>query len=200
MSSPAEKSVEDLPLSAGAVDATAGGPRIRSPRSRRARVAQTWLAHRSTCLTSVASNRPSFEESIDETLHKRWVSKSPCVELLLPRYPLRRSRAERLFLHRALRARGSSPYAVVVADLPRSKARARRYEPKVSRMFTDLRRARDVRKRWRIVAPSRPIHASDTGSTRTAIRARRLLMRCWQAFWKIAGSSSQGMWQRPERS
>ncbi|HEX9460048.1 MAG TPA: citrate/2-methylcitrate synthase [Thermoanaerobaculia bacterium] len=101
-------------------------------------------------LASVAVESAELEESIEETLHKRWTPKMPhAVELLRAALILCADHELNVssFTARCVASAGSSPYAVVVAGLTAIEgAKHGGMSEKVESMFTDLRRTRDVRK------------------------------------------------------
>ncbi len=101
-------------------------------------------------LTSVAAESAELEESIEETLHKRWTPKMPhAVELLRAALILCADHELNVssFTARCVASAGSSPYAVVVAGLTAIEgAKHGGMSEKVESMFADLRRTRDVRK------------------------------------------------------
>jgi len=101
-------------------------------------------------LTSVAVESAELEDSIEDTLHKRWVPKTPhAVELLRAALILCADHELNVssFTARCVASAGSSPYAVVVAGLTAIEgAKHGGMSEKVESMFDDLRRARDVRK------------------------------------------------------
>ena len=101
-------------------------------------------------LTSVAAESAELEESIEETLHKRWTPKMPhAVELLRAALILCADHELNVssFTARCVASAGSSPYAAVVAGLTAIEgAKHGGMSEKVESMFTDLRRTRDVRK------------------------------------------------------
>jgi citrate synthase len=101
-------------------------------------------------LTSVAAESPELEDSIEETLQKRWIPKMPHAVALL-RAALILCADHELnvssFTARCVASAGSSPYAVVVAGLTAIEgAKHGGMSEKVESMFTDLRRSRDVHK------------------------------------------------------
>jgi citrate synthase len=101
-------------------------------------------------LTSVAVESAELEGSIEETLHKRWIPKTPHASelfraalILCADHELNVSS----FTARCVASAGSSPYAAVVAGLTAIEgAKHGGMSEKVESMFADLRRARDVRK------------------------------------------------------
>jgi citrate synthase len=145
------KSVEDLPFVSraqsmlplvGARDPLAYDLRPRA-------VAQTgWRIV--NLLASVAVESAELEDSVEETLHKRWIPKTPhAVELLRAALILCADHELNVssFTARCVASAGSSPYAVVVAGLTAIEvAKHGGMSEKVEAMFDDLRRARDVRK------------------------------------------------------
>ena len=145
------KSAEDLPFVSRAQSMLplvgAGDPLAYDLRPRA--VAQTgWRIV--NLLTSVAVESAELEESIEETLHKRWTPKMPhAVELLRAALILCADHELNVssFTARCVASAGSSPYAVVVAGLTAIEgAKHGGMSEKVESMFTDLRRTRDVRK------------------------------------------------------
>ena len=145
------KSVEDLPFVSraqsmlplvGSRDPLAYDLRPRT-------VAQTgWRIV--NLLTSVAVESAELEESVEETLHKRWIPKTPhAIELLRAALILCADHELNVssFTARCVASAGSSPYAVVVAGLTAIEgAKHGGMSEKVESMFGDLRRTRDVRK------------------------------------------------------
>jgi citrate synthase len=145
------KSVEDLPFVSraqsmlplvGARDPLAYDLRPRA-------VAQTgWRIV--NLLASVAVESAELEDSVEETLHKRWIPKTThAVELLRAALILCADHELNVssFTARCVASAGSSPYAVVVAGLTAIEgAKHGGMSEKVEAMFDDLRRARDVRK------------------------------------------------------
>jgi len=101
-------------------------------------------------LTSVAVESADLEDSIEETLHKRWIPKTPhAMELLRAALILCADHELNVssFTARCVASAGSSPYAVVVAGLTAIEgAKHGGMSEKVESMFTDLRRTRDIRK------------------------------------------------------
>ncbi len=101
-------------------------------------------------LTSVAVESSELEESIEETLHKRWIPKTPhAAELFRAALILCADHELNVssFTARCVASAGSSPYAAVVAGLTAIEgAKHGGMSEKVDSMFADLRRARDVRK------------------------------------------------------
>ena len=101
-------------------------------------------------LVSVAVESAELEDSVEETLHKRWIPKTPhAVELLRAALILCADHELNVssFTARCVASAGSSPYAVVVAGLTAIEgAKHGGMSEKVEAMFDDLRRARDVRK------------------------------------------------------
>jgi citrate synthase len=145
------KSAEDLPFVSRAQSMLplvgAGDPLAYDLRPRA--VAQTgWRIV--NLLTSVAVESAELEESIEETLHKRWTPKMPhAVELLRAALILCADHELNVssFTARCVASAGSSPYAVVVAGLTAIEgAKHGGMSEKVESMFTDLRRSRDVHK------------------------------------------------------
>ncbi len=145
------KSAEDLPFVTRAQSMLplvgAGDPLAYDLRPRA--VAQTgWRIV--NLLTSVAAESAELEESIEETLHKRWTPKMPhAVELLRAALILCADHELNVssFTARCVASAGSSPYAVVVAGLTAIEgAKHGGMSEKVESMFTDLRRSRDVHK------------------------------------------------------
>ncbi len=145
------KSAEDLPFVSraqsmlplvGARDSLAYDLRPRA-------VAQTgWRIV--NLLTSVAAESADLEDSIEETLQKRWIPKTPhAVELLRAALILCADHELNVssFTARCVASAGSSPYAVVIAGLTAIEgAKHGGLSEKVESMLTDLRRTRDVRK------------------------------------------------------
>lgn len=101
-------------------------------------------------LASVAAESAELEESIEETLQKRWIPKMPhALELLRAALILCADHELNVssFTARCVASAGSSPYAVVVAGLTAIEgAKHGGMSEKVESMFTDLRRSRDVHK------------------------------------------------------
>jgi citrate synthase len=101
-------------------------------------------------LTSVAVESADLEDSVEETLHKRWIPRTPhAVELLRAALILCADHELNVssFTARCVASAGSSPYAVVVAGLTAIEgAKHGGMSEKVESMLADLRRARDVRK------------------------------------------------------
>jgi citrate synthase len=101
-------------------------------------------------LTSVAVESAELEDSIEETLHKHWIPKTPhAVELLRAALILCADHELNIssFTARCVASAGSSPYSVVVAGLTAIEgAKHGGMSEKVESMWNDLRRARDVRK------------------------------------------------------
>jgi citrate synthase len=145
------KSVEDLPFVSraqsmlplvGARDPLAYDLRPRA-------VAQTgWRIV--NLLTSVAVESAELEDSIEETLRKHWIAKTPhAVELLRAALILCADHELNVssFTARCVASAGSSPYAVVVAGLTAIEgAKHGGMSEKVESILTDLRRSSDVRK------------------------------------------------------
>src|SRR5215212_8664298 len=101
-------------------------------------------------LASIAAESAELEETIEETLHKRWLPRAAhAVELL--RAALIVSADHELnvssFSARCVASAGANPYAVVVAGLAAIEgAKHGGISARVETMFDELRRARDVRK------------------------------------------------------
>ncbi len=145
------RSVEDLPFVSraqsmlplvGARDPLAYDLRPRA-------VAQTgWRIV--NLLTSVAVESAELEDSIEETLRKHWIPKTPhAVELLRAALILCADHELNVssFTARCVASAGSSPYAVVVAGLTAIEgAKHGGMSEKVESMLNDLRRPADVRK------------------------------------------------------
>src|SRR5436305_2339960 len=145
------KSVEDLPFVSraqsmlplvGARDPLAFDLRPRA-------VAQTgWRIL--NLLASIAAESSELEETIDETLQKRWVPRTPHAAELL-RAALIVSADHELnvssFAARCVASAGANPYAVVVAGLAAIEGTKHGgLGARVETIFDELRRARDVRK------------------------------------------------------
>jgi citrate synthase len=98
----------------------------------------------------VAVESADLEDSVEETLHKRWIPKAPhAVELLRAALILCADHELNIssFTARCVASAGSSPYAVVLAGLTAIEgAKHGGMSEKVESMFDDLRRARDIRK------------------------------------------------------
>src|SRR5216684_6954234 len=101
-------------------------------------------------LTSVAVESAELEDSIEETLRKHWIPKTPhAVELLRAALILCADHELNVssFTARCVASAGSSPYAVVVAGLTAIEgAKHGGMSEKVESMLNDLRRPADVRK------------------------------------------------------
>lgn len=101
-------------------------------------------------LSSIAAESSELEDSIEETLHKRWVPRTlHSTELL--RAALIVSADHELnvssFSARCVASAGANPYAVVVAGLAAIEGiKHGGISARVETMFDELRRARDVRK------------------------------------------------------
>jgi citrate synthase len=101
-------------------------------------------------LASIAAESSELEETIDETLHKRWVPRTAHAAELL-RAALIVSADHELnvssFTARCVASAGANPYAVVVAGLAAIEGTKHGgISARVERMFDELRRARDIRK------------------------------------------------------
>jgi citrate synthase len=101
-------------------------------------------------LASTAAESSELEETIDETLHKRWVPRTPHAAELL-RAALILSADHELnvssFAARCVASAGANPYAVVIAGLAAIEgSKHGGIGARVETMFDEVRRARDVRK------------------------------------------------------
>jgi citrate synthase len=101
-------------------------------------------------LASIAAESSELEDTIDETLHKRWVPRTPHAAELL-RAALIVSADHELnvssFSARCVASAGANPYAVVIAGLAAIEgAKHGGIGARVETMFDEVRRARDVRK------------------------------------------------------
>lgn len=101
-------------------------------------------------LASIAAESSELEDTIEETLHKRWVPRTPQAAELL-RAALIVSADHELnvssFSARCVASAGANPYAVVVAGLAAIEGiKHGGISARVETMFDELRRARDVRK------------------------------------------------------
>ena len=101
-------------------------------------------------LASIAAESSELEETIEETLHKRWVPRTAHAPELL-RAALILSADHELnvssFTARCVASAGATPYAVVVAGLAAIEGTKHGgMSARVETMFDELRRARDVRK------------------------------------------------------
>lgn len=101
-------------------------------------------------LSSIAAESSELEDSVEETLHKRWVPRAPHAAELL-RAALIVSADHELnvssFSARCVASAGANPYAVVVAGLAAIEGTKHGgISARVETMFDELRRARDVRK------------------------------------------------------
>ena len=101
-------------------------------------------------LASIAAESSELEDTIDETLHKRWVPRTPHAAELL-RAALIVSADHELnvssFSARCVASAGATPYAVVIAGLAAIEgAKHGGIGARVETMFDEVRRARDVRK------------------------------------------------------
>ena len=100
-------------------------------------------------LASIAAESSELEETIDETLHKRWVPRTPHAAELL-RAALIVSADHELnvssFTARCVASAGANPYAVVIAGLAAMEgSKHGGIGARVETMFDEIRRARDVR-------------------------------------------------------
>src|SRR5262245_61679937 len=101
-------------------------------------------------LASIAAESSELEETIEETLHKRWVPRTPHATELL-RAALIVSADHELnvssFAARCVASAGANPYAVVIAGLAAIEGTKHGgIGARVETMFDEVRRARDVRK------------------------------------------------------
>src|SRR5437763_1399451 len=101
-------------------------------------------------LASIAAESSELEDTIDETLHKCWVPRTPHAAELL-RAALIVSADHELnvssFAARCVASAGANPYAVVVAGLAAIEGTKHGgIGARVETMFDEVRRARDVRK------------------------------------------------------
>jgi len=101
-------------------------------------------------LASIAAESSELEDSIEETLHKRWVPRTPHAAELL-RAALIVSADHELnvssFSARCVASAGANPYAAVIAGLAAIEGTKHGgISARVETMFDELRRARDVRK------------------------------------------------------
>ncbi len=101
-------------------------------------------------LASIAAESSELEETIEETLHKRWVPRTPHAAELL-RAALIVSADHELnvssFSARCVASAGANPYAVVMAGLAAIEgSKHGGVSARVETMFDELRRARDLRK------------------------------------------------------
>src|SRR5256714_7895453 len=101
-------------------------------------------------LASIAGESSELEETIDETLRKRWVPRTPHAGELL-RAALIVSADHELnvssFSARCVASAGANPYAVVIAGLAAIEgAKHGGISARVETMFDEVRRGRDVRK------------------------------------------------------
>src|SRR5436190_11572071 len=101
-------------------------------------------------LASIAAESSELEDTIDETLHKRWVPRTPHAAELL-RAALIVSADHELnvssFRARCVASAGANPYAVVIAGLSAIEgSKHGGIGARVEMMFDEVRRARDVRK------------------------------------------------------
>ena len=101
-------------------------------------------------LASIAAESSELEDTIDETLHKRWVPRTPHAAELL-RVALIVSADHELnvssFTARCVASAGANPYAVVIAGLAGIEGTKHGgISARVETMFDEVRRARDVRK------------------------------------------------------
>ena len=101
-------------------------------------------------LSSIAAESAELEDTIDETLHKRWVPRTPHAAELL-RAALIVSADHELnvssFSARCVASAGANPYAVVIAGLSAIEgSKHGGIGARVEMMFDEVRRARDVRK------------------------------------------------------
>lgn len=101
-------------------------------------------------LASIAAESSELEDTIEETLHKRWLPRTPHAAELL-RAALIVSADHELnvssFTARCVASAGATPYAVVVAGLAAVEGTKHGgISARVEAMFDELRRARDVRK------------------------------------------------------
>jgi citrate synthase len=101
-------------------------------------------------LASIAAESSELEDTIEETLHKRWVPRTPHAAELL-RAALIVSADHELnvssFAARCVASAGSNPYAVVIAGLSAIEgSKHGGIGARVETMFDEVRRARDVRK------------------------------------------------------
>jgi citrate synthase len=101
-------------------------------------------------LTSVAVESSELEDSIEETLHKRWIPRTAhAIEILRAALILCADHELNVssFTARCVASAQSNPYAVVVAGLAAMEgARHGGMSEKVETMLDELRRSRDVRK------------------------------------------------------
>ena len=101
-------------------------------------------------LTSVAVESSDLEDSIEETLHKRWIPRTAhAIEILRAALILCADHELNVssFTARCVASAQSNPYAVVVAGLAAMEgARHGGMSEKVETMLDELRRSRDVRK------------------------------------------------------
>ena len=101
-------------------------------------------------LTSVAVKSAELEDSVEETLHRRWIPRTAhAVELLRAALILCADHELNVssFTARCVASARSNPYAVVVAGLTAIEgAKHGGMSEKVETMFDELRRARDIRK------------------------------------------------------
>jgi Citrate synthase len=101
-------------------------------------------------LTSVAVESADLEASVEETLYKRWIPRTPhAVEILRAALILCADHELNVssFTARCVASAGSNPYAVVLAGLTAIEgAKHGGMSAKVETMLDDLDRARDVRK------------------------------------------------------
>jgi citrate synthase len=101
-------------------------------------------------LASIAAESSELEATIEETLHKRWVPRTPHAAELL-RAALIVSADHELnvssFSARCVASAGANPYAVVVAGLAAMEGTKHGgVSARVETMLDELRRARDLRK------------------------------------------------------
>lgn len=101
-------------------------------------------------LASVAVESADLEDSVEETLHKRWIPRTPhAVEILRAALILCADHELNVssFTARCVASARSNPYAVVVAGLTAIEgAKHGGMSEKVETMLNELRRARDIRK------------------------------------------------------
>ena len=101
-------------------------------------------------LTSVAVESADLEDSVEETLYKRWIPRTPhAVEILRAALILCTDHELNVssFTARCVASARSNPYAVVVAGLTAIEgAKHGGMSEKVETMLDELRRARDIRK------------------------------------------------------
>src|ERR1041385_6831684 len=101
-------------------------------------------------LASIAAESSELEDTIDETLHRRWVPRTPHAAELL-RAALIVSADHELNVSslsaRCVASAGANPYPVVIAGLAAIEgAKHGGIGARVETMFDEVRRARDVRK------------------------------------------------------